>query len=42
MCVYGEAKYRMLAFDIGQKCSVYTEHEMCVYGEALILRIKEI
>lgn len=24
MCVYGEAKYRMLAFDIGQKCSGYS------------------
>lgn len=32
----------MLAFDIGQKCSVYTEHEMCVYGGRYISNLSKL
>ena len=38
---YEKAECRNLVFDMGQKCTEYPEHEMCVYGGRYILRIKK-
>lgn len=35
MCLYGEAKYRMLAFDIGLKCTGYLVQKNIKFSNVL-------